>query len=74
MEPNCVVYGYVVLMGCTVQELIDEVKLLRATHIYGTRGPFLTKRTRLQKQAISEFSVNMSVDLALSMRMIRICR
>ena len=49
----------------TVRELIDEMKLLRATYISGTRKPFLTERTNLQKQVISEFSVDMSVDLTL---------
>ena len=41
------------------------MKLLRATYISGTRRPFLTERTKLQKQVISEFSVDMSVDLTL---------
>ena len=41
------------------------MKLLRSTYIFGTRRPFLTERTKLQKQVISEFSVDMSVDLTL---------
>jgi len=65
MELNRVVYASDVLKERTVQELIDEMKLLRATYISGTRKPFLTERTKLQKQVISEFSVDMSVDLSL---------
>ena len=65
MELNRVVYASNVLKERTVQELIDEMKLLRATYISGTRKPFLTERTKLQKQVISEFSVDMSVDLTL---------
>jgi len=65
MELNRVVYASDVLKERTVQELIDEMKLLRATYISGTRKPFLTERTKLQKQVISEFSVDMSVDLTL---------
>ena len=41
------------------------MKLLRATYISGTRKPFLTERTKLQKQVISEFFVDMSGDLTL---------
>ena len=65
MELNRVVYASNVLKKRTVQELIDEMRLLRATYISGTRRPFLTERTKLQKQVISEFSVDMSVDLTL---------
>ena len=52
-------------MERTVQELIDEMKLLMAIYISGTGKPFLTECTKLQKQVISEFSVDMSVDLTL---------
>ena len=65
MELNRVVYASNALKERTVQELIDEMKLLRSTYIFGTRRPFLTERTKLQKQVISEFSVDMSVDLTL---------
>ena len=65
MELNRVVYASNALKERTVQELIDEMKLLRSTYIFGTRRPFLTERTKLQKQVISEFFVDMSGDLTL---------
>ena len=57
MEMNRVVYSDDELKHRSVQEIIDELKLLRCTFIPGRRRPFTTEPTKLQKTVMRAFGV-----------------
>lgn len=57
MEMNRVVYSDDELKHRSVQEIIDELKLLRCTFIPGRRRPFTTEPTKLQKTVMRAFGI-----------------
>ncbi len=63
MEMNRLVYGTAELENRTVQEAIDEMKLLRCTFIESRTKPLITEQTRLQKLVMKTFGVKGEFDL-----------
>ncbi len=62
-EMNRVVYSTKNLENRTVQEIIDEMKLLRCTFIESRRKPLITEQTGLQKFIMKTFGVRGEFDL-----------
>ena len=65
MELNRVIYSSDELKDHSVQEIIDEMKLLRSTFIQGRRRPFHTELTRLQKDVMRVFGIDGEFDIEL---------
>lgn len=65
MELNRVVYSSEELKNHTVQEIIDEMKLLRSTFIEGRRKPFHTELTKMQKTVMKTFGISGEFDIDL---------
>ena len=64
-ELKRVIHSSPELKNRTCQEIIDEMKLLRATGIKGRHAPLFTKLTSLQKKVIAAFGIpaDFSVDV-----------
>lgn len=63
MELNRLVYGTKDLENRTVQEIIDEMKLLRCTFIESRTKPLITELTKLQKLVMKTFGVKGEFDV-----------
>ena len=63
MELNRVIYSDDDLKNRSVQEVIDEMKLLRSTFIEGRRKPFHTELTKLQKTVMKTFGISGEFDI-----------
>lgn len=63
MEMNRLVYGTKELENRTVQEIVDEMKLLRCTFIESRTKPLITEQTKLQKLVMKTFGVKGEFDL-----------
>lgn len=65
MELNRMIYSDGDLKSRSVQEVIDEMKLLRSTFIEGRRKPFHTELTKLQKIVMKTFGIGGEFDIDL---------
>lgn len=65
MELNRVIHSSDELKDHSVQEIIDEMKLLRSTFIQGRRRPFHTELTKLQKDVMRVFGIDGEFDIEL---------
>ena len=70
MEMNKLVYGIKDFENYTVQEIIDEMKLLRCTFVISRLKPLITVQTLLQNVVMKTFGVSEISILMLRQRMI----
>ena len=65
LEIKRTTYSHPELKNRTEQEIIDEMKLLRATKIKGRHSPLFTELTSLQKKVISAFGIPANFDISM---------